>query len=85
MYDFRQKKVVVYFEGQYSFGNKFYFVKERKLYGLNTSSSFINVIDFVGEIGEEDILMGNFLLKLEKDYSEKKEYGYFWLGNGEKI
>ena len=83
VYDFRQKKVVVYFEGQYSFGNKFYFVKERKLYGLNTSSSFINAIDFVGEIGEEDLLLGNYLLKLEKDYSEKKEYGYFWLGNGE--
>ena len=83
VYDFRQKKVVVYFEGQYSFGNKFYFVKERKLYGLNTSSSFINVIDFVEEIGEEDLLLGNYLLKLEKDYSEKKEYSYFGLGNGE--
>lgn len=83
VYDFRQKRVVVYFEGQYSFGNKFYFVKERKLYGLNTSSSFINAIDFVGEIGEEDILIGNFLLKLDKDDSGKKEYSYFGLGNGE--
>lgn len=83
VYDFRQKRVVVYFDGQYSFGNKFYFVKERKLYGLNTSSSFINTIDFVGEIGEEDLLLGNYLLKLEKDYSEKKEYSYFGLGNGE--
>lgn len=83
VYDFRQKKVVVYFEGQYSFGNKFYFVKEGKLYGLNTSSSFINAIDFVGEISEEDILMGNFLLKLDKDDASKKEYSYFGLGNGE--
>lgn len=85
VYDFRQKKVVEYFEGQYSFGNKFYFVKEGKLYGLNTSSSFINAIDFVGEIGEEDLLMDNYLLKLEKDNSEKKEYSYFWLGNGENF
>ena len=84
VYDFRQKRIVVYFEGQYSFGNKFYFVKEGKLYGLNTSSSFINEINFVGEIGEEDVLMGNSLLKLDKDYSEKKEYLYVSLGNGEK-
>ena len=83
VYDYRQKRVVVSFNGQYSFGNKFYFVKERKLYGLNTSSSFINAIAFVGEIGEEDVLIGNYLLKLDKDNSDKKEYNYVWLGNGE--
>ena len=85
VYDFSQNKVIVGFNGRFSFGNKFYFVKEGKLYGLNTSSSFINAIDFVGEIGEEDILMGNYLLKLEKDYSDKKEYLYVWLGNGERF
>jgi hypothetical protein len=84
VYNYRQEKVVVSFNGQYSFGNKFYFVKERKLYWLNTSSSFFHAIAFVGEIGEEDVLMGNFLLKLEKDYFNKKQYAYFWLGNGEQ-
>lgn len=83
VYDYRQNRIITSFNGRYSFGNKFYFIKEGKLFGLNTSSSYINEIDFVGEIGEEDVLMGNYLLKLDNDYSNKKEYSYVWLGNGE--
>lgn len=83
VYNYRYNRVVASFNGQYSFGSKFYFVKEGKLYGLNTNSSFINAINFVGEIDEEDVLIGNSLLKLDKDYSDKKEYLYVSLGNGE--
>lgn len=86
VYDYRNKRNVVEFKDfQYSFGTKFYFVKERKLYGLNTSTSYINTIDFAGEISDTDILFGNSLLKLEKDYADKKEYAYIALGNGESF
>ena len=47
VYDYRLGKTVVAFNGQFSFGSKFYFVKGEKLYGLNLSSSYINCIDFV--------------------------------------
>ena len=84
VYDFRQKKTVVHFDGQYSFGNKFYFVKENILYGLNLSTSYINKIPSVENIKDCDMLLGNFLLKLDNDDSKQKIYSYIWLGNGEK-
>ena len=85
VYDFREDKVVVYFEGQYSFGyNKFFFVSDKQLCGLNLNSSYINTISYVGNVRESDMLLGNNLLRLNEDYSNKKVYSYFSLGNGEK-
>ena len=84
-YDYRQNRAITQFNGQYSFGSKFYFVKDNKLYGLNIKTLYINVIDSVGEIGSSDVLLNNNLIKLEKDYVYKKIYTYFDLGNGENI
>lgn len=84
IYNFRERKSVVHFDGQYSFGNKFYFVKKNVLYGLNLSSSYINEVPSVGAIKDTDMLLGNYLLKLDSDYSNQKTYSYIWLGNGEK-
>jgi hypothetical protein len=84
IYDYREEKTIEYFDGQYSFGSKFYYVKDRKLYGLNLSTSYINEIDFVGEIGDEYSLTDNYLFELEKDGANKKQYACFWLGNGER-
>ena len=83
VYDFRNRKTVVHFDGQYSFGNKFYFVKDKMLYGLNLSTSYINTIPYVGGVNDSDMLIGNHLLRLNDDYSNKKSYLYFSLGNGE--
>ena len=84
VYDYRIDKIVTEFDGQYSFGNKFYFVKEGKLYGLNLFTSYINLIDEVGKITEEDILYNNCLLKQTSDYLLSKTYNFYWLGNGER-
>lgn len=85
VHDYRNNRVVTQFNGQYSFGSKFYFVKDNKLHGLNTKTLYINLIDSVGDIGSSDILLENNLLKLEKDYVYKKTYTYFDLGNGENV
>lgn len=85
VYDYRFSRNVLNFKGRrYSFGDKFYYIDEGKLFGMNTSSAFINNIDFAGEIGDSDILFGNHLLKLEKDLASRKEYAYISLGNGER-
>lgn len=84
VYDFRQGRTVVRFDGQYSFGNKFYFVRRNILYGLNLSTSYINEVPSVGNIKDTDMLLGNFLLKLDSDYTTQKIYSYVWLGNGEE-
>ncbi len=84
VYDYRQGKVVVEFEGQYSFGSKFYFIKDGKLHGLNLSSSYINTIDLVGKVEDNYYLYGNSLVKLTSDYLAQKIYKYYSLGNGEK-
>ena len=84
VYDYRLEKVVIEFDGQYSFGSKLYFVKEGKLYGLNLSSSYINTIDFVGKVEDNYVLYNNNLVKLVSDYLEQKTYKFFSLGNGEK-
>lgn len=84
VFDYRLEKVIIEFDGQYSFGSKFYFVKDEKLYGFNLSSSYINTIDFVGSIQDNAILYDNYLVKLTTDYSFQKNYKLFFLGNGEK-
>jgi hypothetical protein len=84
VYDFRINKAIVHFEGQYSFGrNKFFFVKEKHFHGLNLFTSYINTISYVGDVKDSDMLLGNYLLRLNDDYSYKKGYTYFSLGNGE--
>lgn len=84
VYNYRNKRIVTEFTGQYAFGNKFYFVKDSILYGLNLSSCCINKIDSVGKLDGYYLLKSNWLLKLEKDYTNSKEYFYYTLGNGEK-
>ena len=83
VYDYRSEIIITTFEGQYSFGNKFYFVKDDKLYGLNLRTNYINSIDCVGSVKEDDMLIDNHLLKLENDFVREKKYIYFNLGNGE--
>ena len=50
VYDFREERTIVHFDGQYSFGNKFFFVDKNVLYGLNLRTSYINSIPFFGSI-----------------------------------
>lgn len=83
VYDFRTNKTIVHFEGQYSFGKKFYFVKNGMLHGLNLTSSYINTIPYVGKVNDSDMLLNNYLLRLDGDYSCKKVYTFLGLGNGE--
>ena len=83
VYDFRIGKTIVHFVGQYSFGTKFYFVKDKGLHGMNLSSSYINHISYVGEVKATDMLIGNHLLRLDSDITNTKKYYYFSLGNGE--
>lgn len=83
VYDFREERTIVHFDGQYSFGNKFFFVDKNVLYGLNLRTSYINSIPFFGSIKDCDLLFENFLLKLDSDCSKQKIYSYIWLGNGE--
>lgn len=84
VYDYRLDKIIAEFDGQYSIGRKFYFVKEGKLYGLNLTSSYIKLIDEVGNITEDYILYDNYLLKLKSNTLNSKTYHFFALGNGEK-
>jgi len=79
VYDFRDRKILEEFDGQYSLGNKFYFIKESKLYGLNYGSSFIITIEKVGEIGEDAYLYDNYLVKLSSDLLQYKTYELFSL------
>ena len=84
VYDFRIGKTIVCIDGQqYSIGEKFYFVKEKQLYAMDFDTSSINKISYVGEVKDSDMLLGNHLLKLIYDFSHKKTYIYFSLGNGE--
>lgn len=83
VYDFCQRRTIVYFDGQYSFGNKFYFVKEKVLYGLNLSTSYINEVPSIENIEDTDMLFENYLLRLLSDCPKQKIYSYIWLGNGE--
>ena len=86
IYDFRKGETIARFEGQYSFGkNKFFFIRERQLHGLNLSTSYINKISYVGEVNDSDLLQGNYLLKLVGDCPNKKVYSYYSLGNGEYV
>lgn len=84
VYNFRQGRTVVLFDGQYSFGNKFYFVMKNVLYGLNLSTSYINEVPSVGNIKDTDMLLENYLLRLDSGYAKQKIYSYVWLGNGEE-
>ena len=84
VYDFRQRRTIVHFDGQYSFGKKFYFVRRNILYGLNLSTSYINEVPSIGNIKDTDMLLENYLLKLDSRYTKQKIYSYVWLGNGEE-
>ena len=83
VYDYRIEKIILEFEGQYSIGSKFFFIKEHQLYGLNLSSSYINAIKSVGEVRNDYFLYDNYLVMLKSDYHYTKEYELFYLGNGE--
>ena len=83
VYDYLKDKIIANFDGKFSFGRKFYFIKDNRLYGLNLGTSYINSIDYVGELREDVILIGNTLLKIQSDCFDKKKYLYFSLGNGE--
>jgi hypothetical protein len=83
VYDYRFEKTLVEFNGQYSLGSKFYFIKEGKLHSLNLSSSYINTIDEVGEVTEDAFLYDNYLIKLSPELSHSFKYKLFSLGNGE--
>lgn len=81
VYDYRLGEIITEFDGQYSFGSKFYFVKEEKLYGLNLNSSHINQIDGVGKIAKDDVLYSNYLIKFVFNRLDSKRYTLFFLGN----
>lgn len=82
VYDFHISKTIVNFKSQYSFGSKLYFIKDKKLYGLDFNTSLINEIPFVENVEDDDMLFGNHLLRLRSDFY-KKNYIYFSLGDGE--
>ena len=84
VYDYRLDKVIVEFDGQYSFGNKFYFVKDGKLHGLSLWTSYINTINETGVLTNDYLLYSNHLIKLISDSSNTKTYEFFSLGNGER-
>ena len=86
VYDYISGKEIVNFCGQYSFGRRFYYVKDNKLYGLSLYSSGIHEFNYVGEVQEGDMLIGSGFLRLENDEAEKKRYIYLSLdGNGNSI
>jgi hypothetical protein len=83
VFDYRHKKVLVEFGGQYSIGSKLYFVKEEKLYGLDLDSNNIVHLDCAGKVTENSILVNNYLLKLYADGTSRKRYILFSLENSE--
>lgn len=88
IFDYHNNCLLSEFDGQYSMGNKFYFVKANKLFGLDWASTRIKTIDFVGEVGNNTILHCNTLLKKLGDYFKQKDtfykkYVFYDLGNGE--
>ena len=84
VYDYHSCITIASFDGQYSFGSKFYYVKDKQLYGLNLNTAYINMIPYVGNVDNDDILYKNSLLKLELDLPKCKNYLYIPLGNGER-
>ncbi len=89
IYDYRNETTISRFQGQYSFGAKFYFVDEKKLYGLSYKSTEIKSIDYVGEVQDNSILCDNTLLVIQGDYYSNKDsfykkYKLYELGDGEK-
>lgn len=85
VFDFRKACTVVHFMGQYSFGNKLYFVKDQILFGLDLCTSCISEIPYVGKVKDSDMLLGNHLLRLYDDSCKKKLYLYFSLGDGGNV
>lgn len=84
VYDFLRNKTIVEFSGQYSFGKKFYYVKDGTLFGMNLGTSYINRVPIDTKVDEDCILSGNTLVKLHSDNSLQKVYHYYMMGNGEK-
>ncbi len=85
VFNYRKRKIIAKVSEQYSFGKKFFFVKNGYLWGLNLTTDYINKIDFVGPIDEHTTLSGDYLLKMCSDNSRTKLYKLFYLGNGENF
>ena len=88
IYDYRRNMLISEFQGQYSLGENFYFIKDSKLYGLDFHSTKINSIEYVGSVPDNSILYKNTLLVIQGDYSKQKDefykrYVFYELGNGE--
>ena len=88
IYDYRRNVIISEFQGQYSLGKKFYYIKDSKLYGLDLQSTKISIIESVGSVPNNSILHENTLLVIQGDYSKQKDtiyksYAFYELGNGE--
>ncbi len=89
IYDYRNDCTISKFQGQFSLGNRFYYVNDNKLYGVDLMSPNVNKIDFVGEVNETALLHGNTLLKKSGDYYKQKDsyykkYIFYELGSGKE-
>lgn len=84
VYDYRLGKTITEFDGQYSFGRKFYYINKGILSGLNLSTSFIFCLHReVGLISTDHILHDNYLIRLKTDHTDSKIYELIELGSGE--
>lgn len=88
IYDYHNDLVIDVFQGQYSVGNKFYYIKGNRLFGLGLNPTEIKEIHAVGELPDNVILDKNSLLVPKGDYKKQsntiyKYYSFFELGNGE--
>ncbi len=84
VFDYRQMKVLIEFDGQYSIGSKLYFVKEEKLYGLDFDSNDIRAYEWIGKITTNYVLANSYLLKFCSDGVSQKIYHLYSLENDEK-
>lgn len=83
VYDYRDQKPILKFNGQYSIANKLFFVKDDNLHGLNLNSNYINKIEAVGTVNSNCLLVKDYFLKLYSDRTYGKIYHLYSLGNGE--
>lgn len=83
VYDYLRGETIVRFDKQYAEGKKFYFVKDKRLYALDVDSSHVDEISCAGEVNDDDLLTGDYLLKLSCDRSYEKRYSFFSLEDTE--
>lgn len=82
IYDFSRDCIIDEFDGQYSRGNKFYYIKSNKLYGLNTRTNYKNfVLEFDSQ--KPYLLKGNCLMLVEDESGRNNYCSLYELGNGE--